>query len=79
MIIAFDRQVADLRRLEGCEGCALPNDCTACERFVCNRCERAVGWECGACDDAPTLCDECWLVLGAELDEHVIEQDEAAP
>lgn len=51
---------AKLKRSTGCVGCALPADCERCQRFTCNRCERAVGWECGAADDAPALCDECW-------------------
>jgi hypothetical protein len=43
-----------------CEGCALPNECQKCERFVCAGCERVTPWAEGADDDAPDLCDVCW-------------------
>jgi hypothetical protein len=27
--------------------------------YVCNRCEKTFGWCIGACDDTPSLCDDC--------------------
>lgn len=36
-------------------------DCTRCLTFVCAECRRRVSWDCGAADDEPELCDDCWL------------------
>lgn len=33
--------------------------------FVCNRCERRVGYCMGAADDMPGLCDDCFCVVDA--------------
>ncbi len=41
--------------------CALPADCSECERYQCMRCESVVPWELGAADDTPGLCDDCAL------------------
>ena len=43
-----------------CDGCALPDDCSKCERFTCSRCARTVPWSEGADDDHPGWCDVCW-------------------
>jgi hypothetical protein len=64
-VAQIERWIIDANRLEGCERCALPADCARCQRFTCNRCERTVGWELGAADDAPGLCDECWKAVAA--------------
>jgi hypothetical protein len=52
---------------EACDGCALPDDCAKCQRFVCSRCERTVSWAEGADDDAPDLCDVCWCEIEHDL------------
>jgi len=31
--------------------------------FVCNRCERRVGYCMGAADDMPGLCDDCFCIV----------------
>ena len=46
-----------------CDGCALPNECDNCQRFVCAGCERATPWAEGGDDDHPDLCDTCWCEL----------------
>lgn len=48
-----------------CTGCALPNNCEKCKRFVCNRCKRVVGWSFGCADDTPALCDDCAVSVQA--------------
>ena len=30
--------------------CALPDDCSQCQRFVCNACEQVTPWEEGGAD-----------------------------
>ena len=34
-------------------------ECSACEVFVCARCDRWVSWDEGADDETPHLCDGC--------------------
>lgn len=41
--------------------CMLPEDCEHCERYICNACERTLGWWFGGGDGAPGLCDDCWV------------------
>lgn len=40
--------------------CSLPDDCSGCQRFVCNACEEVVSWHDGVADEASALCDICW-------------------
>ena len=37
-------------------------ECSACEVFVCARCDRWVSWDEGADDETPDLCDACAVV-----------------
>ena len=49
--------------------CKLPDDCEHCERYVCNCCEKTVGWANGAADDMGGVCDECWTRLATDDEE----------
>ena len=52
-------------------------ECSACEVFVCARCDRWTSWDEGAADETPDLCDECATAVQG-LDEASAQADARA-